>query len=293
MSNSTHRVLAVPELLLRIFGLSSAADLDNLALVNSSWCGTEIDTKWRTCVVPLTQLLAKLPPFYDEKLAEFCEPEDDDIEISEDEWSCFQQYANKVTRIEVDRILYLTSSAVLQHHLTKLGRPMCPNLLCLDIDAIEEDPDELEPTLAVLAGLQLRVFKSNGGSFEDEDLIRRRRIMVRLSPHITKLIVVVGAHKFPTTPDYTEFTNLHHVHIQGAIWTKGWETLFDYPNLETVEIEEDPSTSGPYMEDEEQAGPGIKESTLHNSSVSTMPELRSLQVNIHKRDFYVLLLNHL
>lgn len=73
MSNSPHRAPAVPELLLRIFGLSSAADLDSLALVRPSWCDTAIDTKWRTCVVRMTQLLATLLPFYDEDLEEFSE----------------------------------------------------------------------------------------------------------------------------------------------------------------------------------------------------------------------------
>lgn len=68
MTSTTYRVLAVPELLLQVFHLSSAEDLNSLALVCSSFAEMAIDTKWRTSTVPLTKLLAKLVPFYSDEL---------------------------------------------------------------------------------------------------------------------------------------------------------------------------------------------------------------------------------
>lgn len=103
---------------------------------------------------------------------------------------------------------------------------MCLNLIHLEIPILEDDAD-LDDILAVLAEPQLRTFQSKRGLTEDDGLLHQPRILARLSPHLTQLAITVHAEDFTTSPEYTMFTHLRHVHIRGVVWTKGWETLSD------------------------------------------------------------------
>ncbi|KAG8992912.1 hypothetical protein FRB94_011187 [Tulasnella sp. JGI-2019a] len=100
-----HRALAVPELLLSILELSTGNDLNTFALVCSSWKDLALDIKWRTFTVRLTVLLKMLAPFRDEELDRFRDPKDRELKISDNDWSSFQHYSQRVTRIKVDTAL--------------------------------------------------------------------------------------------------------------------------------------------------------------------------------------------
>ncbi|KAG8869439.1 hypothetical protein FRB97_001229 [Tulasnella sp. 331] len=255
--------------------------------------------KWRKCTVPLTQLLAKLKPFYHEELGIFDEPDDDDLEINDEDWRNFQQYSEKVTRVEVDKTLYLESAAILQRKLAQVDRPMCPNLLYLRVGEIENE-GELEDTLAVVAGPTLRTYQSNKYVQQDHNIISGLKVISSRSTNVTQVIVtLVGIHS-NFCPDYTIFKKLRRVHIHGVVQRLGWENLAACPTLETLKVNDDilgPAPSGSHRV--QFTFPTLASLSIKSSVsaplflISEMQELRSLTFKIFTQGTYVLLLAHL
>ncbi|KAG8984651.1 hypothetical protein FRB93_006381 [Tulasnella sp. JGI-2019a] len=308
--NGIHRALAVPELLVSIFRLSTENDLNSLALVCSSWKDLALDIKWRTLTVPLTVLFKMLAPFCDEELNEFCEPDDDELEISDDDWSAFQHYAQKVTRIKVDTPFYHESVIIIQRRLAITNQEICPNLVVLELEDVEEGFD-LDGTLAILAGARLRTVSVAGNTTTDEETIHRLKMLASLSARITNIVVSLQADDFTATPDYTIFQALRQLRIKGTVWRKGWEVISDCPLLTMLEIEEE-DWMEKFMIGEDQGGDGRTEfffpnlellsvkspswseiDAVHFITTSAMPKLQSLKFTIHQQAVYVQLLQHL
>ncbi|KAG8992909.1 hypothetical protein FRB94_011184 [Tulasnella sp. JGI-2019a] len=237
---SAHRALAVPGLLISIFGSSTGRDLNNLALVCSSWKELALDIKWRTSTVPLTVFLKRMAEFYRQELNTFRRNiyKDGALELSDEDWSNIQRYAQKVTRIRVDLNLSLRSVAMIRRKTATTNQKLCPNLIYLEyedlgLDSVEEGWD-VDGTLAILAGPQLRILSVTGNKHVDADTIHRLEIVAGISPHITAIVVTPQVDDFP---DYTIFKALRQLRVTGAVWWREWEVISNCPLLEILEIE--------------------------------------------------------
>ncbi|KAG8981803.1 hypothetical protein FRB94_008624 [Tulasnella sp. JGI-2019a] len=79
-----------------------------------------------------------LAPFRDEELDVFCEPEDDELEINDGDWSNFQHFAQKVTGIKVGVALYPESVGIMKRKTAITNQKICPNLAYLKLEDVEE-----------------------------------------------------------------------------------------------------------------------------------------------------------
>ncbi|KAG9033448.1 hypothetical protein FRB95_014814 [Tulasnella sp. JGI-2019a] len=309
---STHRALAVPELFISIFGSSTGKDLNNLALVCSSWKELALDIKWRTSTVPLTIFLSRMAQFYCEDLNTFCEPlsEDEVLDISDEDWSNFQHYAQKVTRIRVDLALLFESVAMIKRKTATTNQKLCPNLVYLEFENLDiedvDESDDVDGTITILAGPELRTLSVTGDRDVDEEMIRRLDLITGISPHIT---TIVGTPQPDYFPEYTIFKALRQLRIQGYAWGRVWKIISDCLLLEMLEIED---WKGFSMDGEEQREDGqtdfffpklellsVKTIRWNEAdpaqliSASSMPRLQSLKLTVQRQTAYVQLLQQL
>ncbi|KAG9029952.1 hypothetical protein FRB95_004705 [Tulasnella sp. JGI-2019a] len=311
---SFHRALAVSEIPPRILGPCTEGDLESLALVCSSWKEKAQDTKWRTCEVPLKELLKKLTPFRDDNDPDesraFCEPDDQELEISDEDWSIIRHYAQKVTTMAVNAALYPNWITTIQRRLTTANQKLCPNLVAVELKDVTEEYD-LDGTLAILAGTNLRRFSVGRDMDRDADTIRQFDLIADLSVHVTKIDISLFADDFTISPDYTIFRELRQLYVHGVVWRKGWGVISDCPSLMSLTIDRRTWISLS-MDGQEQQEDGrvdfffpnleflsVKSPSWDKTDAtklipsSTMRKLQSLKVTVYDKLSYLEHLKHL
>ncbi|KAG8989414.1 hypothetical protein FRB94_014422, partial [Tulasnella sp. JGI-2019a] len=309
---SIHRVLAIPELFISIFGSSTGRDLNSLALVCSSWKELALDIKWRTSTVPLTIFLSRMDQFYGGDFNAFGEPvsEDEVLDISDEDWSNFQHYAQKVTRIRADLALLFESVAMIQRKIAITNQKLCPNLVYLEFGnlGVEDvgEGNDVDGTITMLAGPQLQTLSVTRNGEDEEETIHRLDLIASISPHITTIVVTPQPAYFP---DYTIFKALRRLRIQGYAWRRAWKIVSDCLLLEMLEIEDWRGFSVDGEELREDGGteyffPKLELLSMTSIrsydadatqiiSVSSMPKLQSLKLIVQLQTAYVQLLRRL
>ncbi|KAG9034848.1 hypothetical protein FRB95_012541 [Tulasnella sp. JGI-2019a] len=118
-----HRVLCVPELLLRCFEYLSRSELVIASLVCKGWSGS-LDVLWREREVPLSVLVDKLYQLIELELPQ------SDITFPS---AFFKQFAQKITQLDVDQDITTETAEILMGISSALGTHLLPNMTALKI----------------------------------------------------------------------------------------------------------------------------------------------------------------
>ncbi|KAG9001816.1 hypothetical protein FRB94_004531 [Tulasnella sp. JGI-2019a] len=165
-----HIALSIPELLIEILEYLSVDDLAVAALVCKNWLVPAVDTKWRTQMVKLSQVLANLAPIGKTKARRPIFTFIPTIPISHDHWNRFlENYANRISRLILDVEFDRASIELISGLLEKFGGHFGANLTFLDWPHAIYDDDHsgalIDPLPAAkLQKVKLKITYSNATS---------------------------------------------------------------------------------------------------------------------------------
>ncbi|KAG8991549.1 hypothetical protein FRB93_002762 [Tulasnella sp. JGI-2019a] len=229
-----HLSLFIPELLPEIFEYLSAKELMVAAIVCRAWCAPVMDTRWRTQPVTLSRLLTNLAPI--EKIDKSCRTLASETDITQDHWNSFlEHYANRITRLHLDRRFDDTSITLISTLLEKFGGQFGNNLISLTWTYLAHNGDPSWTLLDLLPGKKLQEvnlpFRYNP-FLTDASVPTSLSKLATLAPHISKL----GVHGLRHSFDCSVFRYLRTLSYCGYLSTSDYHNLMYCPYLEVLAV---------------------------------------------------------
>ncbi|KAG8983489.1 hypothetical protein FRB94_010062 [Tulasnella sp. JGI-2019a] len=294
--------LTLPEIRLQVFEKLTTEDLLNTALVCRAWSWPAIDTTQRITRIKLSWLLAPLVNCTAVKLQECMHP-DRIPEIAEGQVTERRdpELAGKITRLVIDLAWKVALAIDMTQLANPLGGPIFPNLLSLehDIDGPESSDEEADmerwtPVLPLLIGprvekLTLTFYCATEQVVEDN---------IQALAHIALRIHTVVIHNESDvySPDYSAFSQMTSLTVDGFLNHQTWIRLASCPQLESIVLREDDGVIDNEAENYTVTFPCMKTLTIDHLSLrrdpefvlellqgTTMPMLQSLEVSYPKR----------
>ncbi|KAG9026686.1 hypothetical protein FRB95_008551 [Tulasnella sp. JGI-2019a] len=290
--------LTLPEIRLQVFEKLTTEDLLNAALVCRAWSWPAIDTTQRISRIKLSWLLAPLVNCTAVKLQECMHP-DRIPEIAEEQVTERRdpELAGKITRLVIDLAWKVALAVDMTQLANPLGGPIFPNLLSLkhDIDGTESSDEEADmerwtPILPLLIGprvekLTLTFYCATEQVVEDN---------IQALAHIALRIHTVVIHNESDvySPDYSAFSQMTSLTVDGFLNHQTWIRLASCPRLESIVLREDDRVIDNEAENYTVTFPCMKTLTIDHLSLrrdpefvlellqgTTMPMLQSLEVS--------------
>ncbi|KAG8983477.1 hypothetical protein FRB93_007238 [Tulasnella sp. JGI-2019a] len=295
-------VLTLPEIRLLIFEKLTAEDLLNAALVCKAWSWPAIDTAQRSNVT-LSWLLAPLVNCTAEKLRSCMYP-DQIPEIAEEGVTERRdsQLTGKITRLVIDLPWKMALAIDMTRLTDSLGGPIFPNLLSLehDIDGPESSNEEVDierwtPLLPLLVGPGLEKLTFTFFSASEQVVEANIQALAHIAPRIHR--VVIHNESETHSPDYSTFSQLTSLTVNGFFDHQTWRRLASCPLLECIVLWEDERAVDIETQNYSVTFPRLKTLTIDHPSTyrdsefvlallrgATMPTLQSLEVSYPRYD---------
>ncbi|KAG8991399.1 hypothetical protein FRB94_012536 [Tulasnella sp. JGI-2019a] len=252
-----HLALSIPEILLEILEYLSVGEIKVVALVCKAWLGPVVDTKWRTKTIPLSCLLGRLAPIQETQRG--CTALAPNTLITQDHWNRFlEQYANRITRLNMDKEFDKTSIELISTLLERFGGQLGSNITSLNWPEISHGDSS---HLALIGLLHLTKLQEVQIPFEDHKSRLKDSLpialsqLARLAPQISRIAGVGVYNSFDfsvfsrlrvlshcghlSTSDYHNLTHCKHLHTLRLIWTvvqviSGQQTNNTFSRLEKL-----------------------------------------------------------
>ncbi|KAG8855140.1 hypothetical protein FRB96_007178 [Tulasnella sp. 330] len=227
--------LTITEVLLEILSNLSSKDLVASALVCQAWLAPAIDTIWRTKTILFSHLLAKLAPltvtvpsnWFTLKWATL-----DSREITQEHWTFFlENYADKVTKLEIDVDIDMNSFVLLRELIKVSGGRLCSGVLTLDAIVINTSEPHSQSLFELLLGprlLEVRLAEISSSSIVVHLLLQ----VQHHAPGVTKLDIT----SIDRSIDYSAFSRLKTLTHRGIISPAHFITLSTCRELQILHI---------------------------------------------------------
>ncbi|KAG8995555.1 hypothetical protein FRB94_008921 [Tulasnella sp. JGI-2019a] len=230
MISARRRALETPEILLSVFQRLEVNDLNELARVCKAWSPMAVGTKWRTSKIRLSRVLVHLAPFNAVRSR---------IDITKEKWDRFQnEYAKKVTELDIDVSLATASRSVVEKLIQAYGGPLFPMLRKLRIDPTFplDREDWWTPMAGLVACPTLGSVEIAQGTSDYEDMDGIIQAITGMAPHIND----VSIYTLVYCPTYAAFSEVTQLAVNGYFDHEAWMACASLPKLKSLTILEAP-----------------------------------------------------
>ncbi|KAG8983479.1 hypothetical protein FRB93_007240 [Tulasnella sp. JGI-2019a] len=291
--------LTLPEIRLHVFENLTTDDLLNAALVCRAWSWPAIDTAQRISNIKLSWLLAPLlrncktarTLIKYRKLRKNRSPSDENPQI-----------AGKITRLVIDLAWKVALAIDMTHFANPLGRPIFPNLLSLehDIDGPETSDEEADmerwtPILPLLAGPRIEKLTLTFYRATERVVKDNIQALAHIAPRIHTVVIHNESDIY--SPDYSAFSQMRSLWVNGFFSHQSWICLASCPLLESIALWEDDRAIDIETQNYAVIFPRMKTLAIDHFSAyrdpefvlalfrgTTMPMLQSLEVSYPRYD---------
>ncbi|KAG9026697.1 hypothetical protein FRB95_008562 [Tulasnella sp. JGI-2019a] len=295
--------LTLPEIRLHVFENLTTDDLLNAALVCRAWSWPAIDTAQRISNIKLSWLLAPLVNCTAAKLQDCTHP-DQIPKIAEEQVTERRdpQIAGKITRLVIDLAWKVALAIDMTHFANPLGGPIFPNLLSLehDIDGPETSDEEADmerwtPILPLLAGLRIEKLTLTFYRATERVVKDNIQALAHIAPRIHTVVIHNESDIY--SPDYSAFSQMRSLWVNGFFNHQSWICLASCPLLESIALWEDDRAIDIETQNYAVIFPRMKTLAIDHFSAyrdpefvlalfrgTTMPMLQSLEVSYPRYD---------
>ncbi|KAG8991554.1 hypothetical protein FRB93_002767 [Tulasnella sp. JGI-2019a] len=251
--------LTIPELLLGIFEHLSADGFIVAALVCKAWSAPAVDTRWRTQVVPLSNLLAKLAPVNKNYggIYAVIAPQ---THITQDHWNRFlEHYANRITKLYLNEQFDIGSLRFLSSLLGKFGGPFCNNL-----NSLNWPPNRVHNTenhrelFDLLHATKLQTVRLG----EDDTAPTGTILLSQLAHRATHIREIVAPEQFNSF-NFSAFPQLRSLSYRGRLSAPDFYNLACCLHLRLLHLE----------------NMRVQVATIHDNGVAVFPYLEEFRVD--------------
>ncbi|KAG8879211.1 hypothetical protein FRB97_001878 [Tulasnella sp. 331] len=226
----SYPALAVSEVLLEILEKLSSKDLLNVAQTRKDWTEAALETRWKTGRIKLSRLLSTFTPIIEGAVFLRFDAE----HVAPDRWTRFENYASKVTWLDIDVAVDPDSLDVIKTLRRISNQPLFPRVLRVDAPTFPTDlhsacGDLFTPLLDLTMVSKL------------EDVNLPRDVGSEMMSSVLSMLQGRALHiRHLTVPsdtfDYLGFTSLESLTHKGYLSPGHFASLALLPNLRTMHL---------------------------------------------------------
>ncbi|KAG8995553.1 hypothetical protein FRB94_008919 [Tulasnella sp. JGI-2019a] len=209
------------------------------AQVCKPWSPMAIDVKWRTCKIQLSCVLSRLAPFFQVVFRPKTVCSFGKTDITKEQWDQFQnEYAGKVTELDIDVVLSPASRSILENLVQPHGGPLFPRLWKLYVKPYYSQlgGNFWRPMTALVACPTLRSVEIAQGNLHGEEMDDVIFAVFAKAPHINDVSIHIPRH----CPAYAAFSEVKQLAISGFFDHESSGACADLPKLESLTLWEAP-----------------------------------------------------